>query len=93
MNKSDLIKRVVATTGITDDDAEKAIMACVDVIKEAYDKNEKVMITGLGTFAPIVRKRKVALNFRTHEHCVVPERRVMNFKATPTFYARNVADD
>lgn len=86
MNKSDLVNGIMNATSISERDAERAVTAIIGVIKDAYDKNERITITGFGSFVPVIRKQKVALNFRTQEHCIVPERKVLTFKPTAAFY-------
>ena len=50
MNKTELIAAVAEKTGLTKKDAEKALGALIETVKEAVAKDEKVQLIGFGTF-------------------------------------------
>ena len=50
MNKLELIASVAEKTGLTKKDSEAAIMAMVESITEALEKQDKVQLIGFGTF-------------------------------------------
>ena len=57
MNKKQLTAQVAKQTGVSQDEANKVVSAALDVIMEALRKNEKVTLTGFGTFQ-IQQKRE-----------------------------------
>ena len=62
MHKSDLIKSVAESTGVSHKDAEAVINAALDAIADGVAGGEKVVLTGFGTFE---RKQRAA---RTGRH-------------------------
>ena len=67
MNKSELVAAVQEATQLKKKDAEAAVVAFVDTIKEALKKGEKVQLIGFGTFESKKRPARVARNPRTGE--------------------------
>ena len=57
MNKSELVAAVQEATQLKKKDAEAAVVAFVDTIKEALKKGEKVQLIGFGTFESKKRPR------------------------------------
>ena len=76
MNKTELVAAVAEKTGLTKKDAEKALCALIETVKEEVAKNEKVQLIGFGTFE--ARKR----NARTGKN---PAATVPAFKAGKAF--------
>lgn len=81
MNKSELSAAIVAKTGMTKKDAEKAIGAVVDVITETLKAGEKVQIVGFGTFEVKERPARTARNPRTGEEIQIGASKAPVFKA------------
>lgn len=50
MNKSQLIDKIAADTGLSKKDAEAALKATLGAIEGALIKNDKVVLVGFGTF-------------------------------------------
>ena len=71
MNKSELVAAVQEATQLKKKDAEAAVVAFVDTIKEALKKGEKVQLIGFGTFESKERPARVARNPRTGEEIKV----------------------
>ena len=71
MNKSELVAAVQEATQLKKKDAEAAVVAFVDTIKEALKKGEKVQLIGFGTFESKKRPARVARNPRTGEEIKV----------------------
>ncbi len=85
MNKTELIANVAEKAGMTKKDAEKALNAVVESVKEAVAKKEKVQIIGFGTFEAKVRNARKGLNPKTREEIVIPEATAPVFKAGKDF--------
>ena len=56
MNKSELVTSIAEKSGLTKADAERALSATIDSIKEAVGKGDTVTLIGFGAF----KKRKTA---------------------------------
>ena len=50
MNKTELIEKIAAGSGLTKVDAKKALDAAVAAIQEALVAGDKVQLVGFGTF-------------------------------------------
>lgn len=85
MNKTELIAAVAEKSSISKKDAEKAVLATLDVIQECVAKNEKVQIVGFGTFELRTRNARTGCNPRTHENIEIPESKIPAFKAGRAF--------
>ena len=82
MNKSELEAAVQEATQLKKKDAEAAVVAFVDTIKEALKKGEKVQLIGFGTFESKKRPARVARNPRTGEEIKVKASNDPVFKAS-----------
>ncbi len=82
MNKSELVAAVQEATQLKKKDAEAAVVAFVDTVKEALKKGEKVQLIGFGTFESKERPARVARNPRTGEEIKVKASKAPVFKAS-----------
>ena len=82
MNKTELVAAVQEATQLKKKDAEAAVVAFVDTIKEALTKGEKVQLIGFGTFESKERPARVARNPRTGEEIKVKASKAPVFKAS-----------
>ena len=82
MNKSELVAAVQEATQLKKKDAEAAVVAFVDTVKEALKKGEKVQLIGFGTFESKERPARVARNPRTGEEIKVEASKAPVFKAS-----------
>jgi DNA-binding protein HU-beta len=67
MNKQELIGAVAETTGLTRNDAGKAVEAVFDSISGVLTKGDEVRLVGFGTFSISKRKASTGRNPRTGE--------------------------
>ncbi len=85
MNKTELIDALASSADMTKADAQRAVDALFDtnsgVIAKALGKNNKVQITGFGTFESRKRKARTGRNPRTGEKIRIPASRTVNFRA------------
>lgn len=81
MNKSELAAAIVAKTGFTKKDSEKALNAVIDVISDALKADDKVQIVGFGTFEVRNRPARTARNPRTGEELKIAASKAPAFKA------------
>ncbi len=81
MNKAELIVAVSAKSGLPKKDAEKAVLASLDIITEELKKGDKVQLVGFGTFEARDRAARKGVNPLTKEEIEIPACRVPAFKA------------
>ncbi len=85
MNKSDLVDALADSTDMTKADSQRAIDALFDtddgIIARTLVKQERVQITGFGTFESKHRKARTGRNPRTGETIQIPATRTPSFRA------------
>ena len=85
MNKVELVASVVEKTGLAKKDADKAVTAVLDSVKEAVAKGDKVQLVGFGTFEVRARAARTGLNPQTKETIEIPASKAPVFKAGKAF--------
>lgn len=81
MNKTELVAAVAAKADLSKKDAEAAVSAVLDSVKDALAEGDKVSLVGFGTFSVKTRAARTGLNPRTKEEITIPETKVPAFKA------------
>ena len=81
MNKAELVSAVAEKVGITKKVTEEVMDAMLDTICEVLSKNDKVFISGFGTFEVRDRIARAGRNPRTGEDIVIPGQKSAAFKA------------
>lgn len=81
MNKTELVAAVAANAELSKKDAEAAVNAVFDSVKDALAEGDKVSLIGFGTFSVKTRAARTGLNPRTKETIEIPESKVPAFKA------------
>ena len=81
MNKTELVAAVAAKAELSKKDAEAAVNAVFDSVKDALAEGDKVSLIGFGTFSVKNRAARTGLNPRTKETIEIPESKVPAFKA------------
>ena len=81
MNKSELIAAIAAQAEISKKDAEGALNATIDAIKDALKKGDKVKLVGFGSFEVRERAERKGRNPQTKKEIVIPATKVPVFKA------------
>ncbi len=85
MNKTELVNAVALKSELTKKDADKAVAAVFDAIKEAVAAGEKVQLIGFGTFEAKERAARECRNPRTGETITVEATKIPSFKAGQGF--------
>ncbi len=67
MNKNELIGSVAETSGLSRNDATKAVEGVFEAISGALKSGDEVRLVGFGTFAVAKRKASTGRNPRTGE--------------------------
>ena len=81
MNKTELIEKIAAGSGLTKTDAKKALDATVEAIKETLIAGDKIALVGFGTFSVNERPAREGINPATKEKIQVAAKKVAKFKA------------
>lgn len=82
MNKTELIAVVANRAGVTQKVAEEVLGAFTDTIAETLGRREeKVVVTGFGTFEVRHRVQRTGKNPRTGEVITVPAQKTPAFRA------------
>ena len=92
MNKQDLISTVAESSGLSKNDATKAVEGVFDAITGALKKGDEVRLVGFGTFSVSQRKASTGRNPRTGEAVEVRAKHVPFFKSGKELRARLNAD-
>ena len=80
MNKKELIKSVVETTGLSKKDVTVAVDSVFDTITSALSQGQDVKISGFGTFKIKERAARKARNPQSGEEIMIEARKVPTFK-------------
>lgn len=82
MTKAELVDKIYAKAGLdTKVQAEKALSATIEAIREALKGGDSVTLTGFGTFKVVERAERKGHNPRTKEDIVIPACKVVKFTA------------
>ncbi|WP_380874894.1 transcriptional regulator [Sphingomonas sp. DBB INV C78] len=81
MNKQELIASVAEATGLSKNDASKAVEGVFDAISGALKKGDEVRLVGFGTFSVSKRKASTGRNPRTGEPMKIKASSQPKFKA------------
>jgi DNA-binding protein HU-beta len=81
MNKTELIEKIAAGSGLSKADAKKALDATVAAIKDALVAGDKVSLVGFGTFSVNERPAREGINPATKEKIQIAAKKVAKFKA------------
>ena len=81
MNKQDLISTVAESSGLSKNDATKAVEGVFDAITGALKKGDEVRLVGFGTFSVSQRKASTGRNPRTGETMQIKASNQPKFKA------------
>lgn len=81
MKKVELVETVATNAGLTKADAQRAIDATFDAIKEALKKGDKITLIGFGTFGVTKREARTGRNPQTGATVNIPARNAVTFKA------------
>ncbi|MBR6951854.1 MAG: HU family DNA-binding protein [Oscillospiraceae bacterium] len=81
MNKTELISRISAESGLNKKQSEAALTAALDAITEALKAGDRVQLVGFGVFDVKQRPARTGRNPRTNENIEIPASRLPQFKA------------
>ena len=81
MNKTELVDKIAAGSGLSKVDAKKALDATVEALKAAFIAGEKVSLVGFGTFSVSERPAREGINPATKQKIQIAAKKVAKFKA------------
>ncbi len=81
MNKTELIEKIAAGSGLSKADAKKALDATVAAVKDALVAGDKISLVGFGTFSVSERPAREGINPATKEKIQIAAKKVAKFKA------------
>ncbi len=84
MHKSDLVKSVAASAGMTGPQAEKAVNAVFGSIEDALKSGDKVTLTGFGTFEVTSQAAREGRNPKTNSKIQIAARKRVRFRLGST---------
>ncbi len=85
MNKQEFVEQLARKTQLPKRKAGETLDAMLSLILESCQRNEKVRLTGFGTFEAYQRKAARRINPRTKQPIQVPARWVPKFRPSTTF--------
>ena len=85
MNKVELVAAVAEKTNLSKKDADKAVAAVLDAVKEAVAKGDKVSLIGFGTFEVRARAARTGRNPQTKQTITIPASKAPVFKVGKAF--------
>ena len=81
MTKADLINVVSERASISKKDTGNVINECFNAMTEFLASGDKIQIVGFGTFEVKKRKERKGRNPSSGEEIIIPESKVVSFKA------------
>ena len=81
MTKGEFVDRVSSETGLSKNDAGKAVDVFIDVVTETLKRGGEVNFTGFGKFSVAERGARQGVNPQTGERIQIPASRVPRFSA------------
>jgi DNA-binding protein HU-beta len=88
MNKGELITAIAEKSGLLKKDAAKALDAFMASVEESIKKDEKVILTGFGTFELKSRAPRKGRDLTTLKEVIIPASNVPCFKPGKAFKAK-----
>lgn len=80
MTKAELIETIAKKAGLSKAAAEKALNSTTEAIAKCLKKNDKITLTGFGTFSISKRKARSGRNPQTGEKIKIKAAKVAKFK-------------
>lgn len=80
MTKADLIEKIADKASLTKAAAERVLNAFLETVTESLTKEDKLTLTGFGTFVVENRKARQGRNPRTGEVITIPASKMVKFR-------------
>ncbi|MBK9715537.1 MAG: HU family DNA-binding protein [Kouleothrix sp.] len=82
MQKTDFIARVAEETGVSKKTSRQVIEAALDLIGRSLAQDEKVVLSGFGTFEMRQRRERRGVNPQTRQAMTIPAAKTPGFSAS-----------
>lgn len=82
MNKADLVSLVSVDLNISKAEATRIVEAVIEGIATGVERDERVSLSGFGTFRKKKRKPRRGVNPSTKEHMTIPASMTVTFAAS-----------
>jgi DNA-binding protein HU-beta len=82
MQKTDFIARVAEETGVSKKTTRQVIETALDVIARSLASEEKVVLSGFGTFEMRQRRERRGVNPQTRQAMTIPASKTPGFSAS-----------
>jgi len=80
MNKSDIITILSKSEDFSEEKSKEIFEFILDAIRDGLINDDKVLISGFGSFEIKIRKPKKGRNPKTGEELIIPSKKVIKFK-------------
>jgi DNA-binding protein HU-beta len=87
MTRKELIAALAAKTGITKTEADRNVLALIEIISITLERGGKINLNGFGIFDVRERAERIGRNPRTGEILKIKASKVPSFKAGTTLKA------
>ena len=81
MDKRDLVERLKAEMGYSEDEAARVVDAMMESLTESLSKGNKITLPGLGTMAVVDRAARKTVDPQTGEEMNLPVEKDIKFSA------------
>ena len=81
MNKSDIVARVAGRTSLSKAQAQDALDAVLEVIRDGLSNGDTITLIGFGTFSTKSRAARTGRNPRTGQRLAIAASKTPSFKA------------
>lgn len=81
MNKASLVEKIVGDTGVTKTTAASAVESMIDGIIAALRENERVTLSGFGTWNVRNRKPRTGRNPQTGQEIKIQAKKSVRFRS------------
>lgn len=85
MNKNDLINKIIEQTGSSRTEVTRIVNQTFEIIKESVMEEERVHLSGFGSFQSVKRKARTGRNPQTGETIQIKEKNAVKFKIGKEF--------
>ena len=82
MQKTDFIARVAEETGVSKKTSRQVIESALDLIARSLAQDEKVVLSGFGTFEMRDRRERRGVNPQTRQAMTIPASKTPGFSAS-----------
>lgn len=88
MNKKELIATIAKNGGITKTSAAEALNAMLEIITRTVSEEDRVTLSGFGSFRVVERKEKKGRNPHTGQSLIIPAHNIVKFTPGRNLYSR-----